>query len=69
MILYYILLSFVIGWVFIFIISFPRILAFILCLKKKNCKNDECPLRNFCGRIAYSDKELAEIEKQLSELD
>lgn len=40
----------------------------IKCRKIKGCKNDDCKLRKYCNRTAWSDKEIAEVKALIDSL-
>jgi len=40
----------------------------IKCRKISGCKKDDCPFRRGCRRIAFSDKEIAEMKKYIDSM-
>lgn len=46
-----------------------ELIKWIRCRKKKNCKNDTCPIRTYCNRIAMSDKEMLRVREIIKGLE
>lgn len=61
-------LSFIIGWIIAILREITCFVAFIMCIGKSNCKKDDCRLRRFCKRTAWSDREKELIRKKIDSL-
>ena len=62
------IISIIISWIIAIPIGMAHFLAFILCIGKERCKKDDCCLRKFCNRTAWSDKENEIIRKKIEGL-
>ena len=60
--------SIIIGWIVVILNGIAYIIAFIHCIGKTKCKQDDCYLRKFCTRTACSDKEKDIIRKKIDSL-
>lgn len=69
MIFYVLAILYVISMLYILLVEIWYFLSIFICRKKTNCQFEFCPVRRFCSKAPFTEKEINEIRALLSKME